>query len=98
MNLRVQARHLALTCVWVVVLISAGALIGWWLDISALKKLGHNFPTMRPNTAVGLVWGATGLLLLWNPAVSSGRRLAARIVAGVMSAVCILSVTAYLTG
>ncbi|MEO6995008.1 MAG: PAS domain S-box protein [Lacunisphaera sp.] len=98
MNLHMQARRLALTCVWGVVLITAGALVGWWLDISLLKKLGPHFPTMRPNTAIGLTLGAIGLLLLWNPAVSSGRRLAARIVAGVMSAVCILSLAEYLTG
>jgi PAS domain S-box-containing protein len=100
MNLQVPARRLALACVWLVVIISAGALVGWWFDIALLKMLLPGFPTMRPNTSVGLTLGASGLLLLWNPELQlrSRRRLAAQIVAGVMCAICLISLGEYLTG
>jgi PAS domain S-box-containing protein len=98
MNLHVQARRVALASVWLVMLISGGALVGWWFDISLLKNLIPGFPSMRPNTGLGLTLGAVGLILLWNPEHRPGQRKAARVVAGFMGAICLLSLFEYLTG
>ena len=81
-NLHTLARRLALSCGWLVVLIAGGALVGWWLDSSLLKSMLPGFAPVRPNTAFGLLLGATGLLLLWYQDGQPGRRTAARILAG----------------
>lgn len=97
-NLHASARRTALACVWVVVLIASTALVGWWFDVSILRRTVPGFSSMRPNTAVGLLLGASGLLLLWRADNHRGRRLAARVVAGILGALCVLSILEYLSG
>ncbi len=97
-NLHVLARRIALSCGGLVVLIAGGALVGWWFDIPLLKSMLPGFPPIRPNTAFGLVLGAGGLLLLWYQDDQGGRRTAARILAGIIAAISVLSLVEHVTG
>lgn len=53
---------------------------------------------MRPNTAIGLILGAQGLLLLWRAEIRGARCKAARVCAGVMLAICGLTLIEFISG
>ncbi len=92
------ARRTALSCVWLVMFIAVGALIGWWFDLSLLRSTVPGFPAMRPNTALGLTLGAVGLLLLWRRDIHPARCMAARVLAGIVGVISVLTLAEYITG
>ena len=98
LNLHDLARRVAVTCVWLVVCIAGGALVGWWRDIELLKGMLPGFPAMRPNTALGLMLGAVALLLLWRIEKKGVHRLVARALAISMALICLISLAEYLSG
>ena len=74
-------------------------LIGWWLDIEALKNVLPGLATMKPNTAVAFVFSNTAL---WLKLSASSRaryvRSLATTCAFVTFMIGLLTVIEYLTG
>jgi len=83
------AGRIPVGCALLVIFVAACALVGWRWNFPLLKGMYFGMAAMRPATAVGLILGAGGLLLLsWGE--SSGRRVVARCVAGVLAGYCLL--------
>lgn len=54
-------------CALIVILLALGTLAGWRWDIVWLRMVLPGFPTMKPNTALGLMAAAAGLWLASRP-------------------------------
>gem|GEM_PF-3126186 len=76
-----QARRIAVVCAWLVFGIAGCALAGWVLDIPGLRTLVPGYAALRPNTSVGMLLGAVGIVLLQSRPVSPARRRIVRAVA-----------------
>lgn len=85
-------------CVCAVPLVGLAALAGWWFGMPMLAQWFPGYSAMRPNTAMNIILGTGGLLLLWQPEVRHQRRVIVRVIAGVMSAICVLTLLEYATG
>jgi signal transduction histidine kinase/DNA-binding response OmpR family regulator len=78
---------------------SSLVLMGWWLDIAALKSVLPGFATMKPNTAVAFVFSSAALWLKLSAASGSRyARLLATTCAFVTFMIGLLTVIEYLTG
>jgi two-component sensor histidine kinase len=74
-------------------------LLGWWLDLAALKNLLPGLTTMKPNTGVGFIFLGTALWLAERPPPNNrGLSAAARIVAGVPALLGLLTLAEYFSG
>jgi len=96
-NLHSLVRRTALCGVWLVMLAALTALMGWWFGASILTRILPGLPSMRPNTAVGLILGSAGLLLLWRPGGRGFRRSVARWLAVLIGVICGLTLIEYST-
>ena len=98
MNRHGQVRRIALSCVWLVVFIAGGTLVGWWENVDRLRFAVPGFPALRPNTAMGMLLSAGGILLLWRAETPSWRRRAARGLSGIIGGVSLLTLLQHATG
>ena len=98
MNLHRQVRFVALVCVLFAMLFAAVALAGWWLDTPLLRTVFPGYPSMTPNTALLLLLGAGAVLLLWREEIPAWQRTGARVLAGLVGGLCVVSLIERLTG
>jgi signal transduction histidine kinase/CheY-like chemotaxis protein len=60
-----------------VAIVSLCALLGWWFDISALRRIAPHAPAMKPNTAACLGLLSVAVIIASNARNAVGRRLRA---------------------
>jgi len=89
---------MGLLCLGPAFLIAGAALVGWWADVALLRSTLPGYTPLRPNTAVALLSATVALLLLWRPEMPAGRRLAARLAAGLTAGIALLTIAEHLFG
>ncbi len=83
---------------WVVMLVGAGALIGWQLNVAALKSVLPGLVAMNPATAVAFVLAGMSLMSLRDPAAPLRVRRAGYLLAAAVAAIGLLRLCDLLLG
>ena len=78
--------------------IGALVLVGWRFDIAVLKSVFPGFLSMKPNTALGILFGGVALTILSREKVATPARFWAAMMAAAMVAVGALTLSEYLFG
>ncbi len=74
------------------------ALVGWVLDVDFLKRLLAAWPSMKPNTALGLVMAGASLATLSSVSPTPSRRATGLVLATAVGVLSGLTLAAYATG
>jgi diguanylate cyclase (GGDEF)-like protein len=80
------------------VLVGSAALVGWMLDVQALKSVGPGEVAMKANTALGFVQAGVSLWLLRDEGGSRSRRVAGAGLGVVIAAFSALTLAEYVFG
>ena len=96
-NLHMPARRIALAGLWLVMFISLGSFVGGWWGVAFFREFAPGLPSMRPSTGLGIALAAAGLILVWNAPAGSRRQTSARVIVGLLSAICGLALLGRLT-
>ena len=81
-----------------VALVGSLGLVGWALDIPALKSVSPDWVTMKANTALGLVLAGASLGILGNQQARARLRRLASAAAGVVALIGVLTLGEYTLG
>jgi len=81
-----------------VALVGVAVLVGWALDIPSLKSLFPASPTLKPNTALGLILTGLSLALYQLPKRRFQLDRALRILSGIAIGIGLLTLLEYLSG
>ena len=97
---RQLARYQSLSIAFASLTFSIGfaALLGWILDVDALKRIHPSLVTMKANTSVCLMLVAISVLLLQNRSSSNIKRRIAQVCAAVAAVVGVVTLSQHLFG
>ncbi len=79
-------------------LVGCFVLIGWILDLPLLKRLNAGWPSMKPNTALGLMMAGTSLATLCPLRLTPSIRMVGRLFAVALGLLAVATLAAYATG
>src|ERR1700676_3305874 len=89
-------RRVARLCAWAVIVLGGLVLVGWTLDVDALKGVFPHLTAMNPVTALGLILAGGALELLQDEAATGARQRAGRICAGLTTLTGLAKLGSYL--
>ncbi len=98
MILHGPARRIAVGSLWLAAGLAGCALVGWGQDLPRLRTLRPGFPPLWPNTALGMLLAAAGILLLVGDGVRTWRGWVARGLAGIVGALSGLTLAEHAFG